>query len=79
MPLRDPACKRGLEPRAMFLALKDIKSLSLKELKGFSPLLELDVKALLKAEASVKGKKSYGSTNPALVRQQIAQWKKRLK
>ncbi len=58
---------------------QSIKGLSLAQLKRFSPLLDNDVKDLLSAEVSVKGKKSFGSTNPLLVRKQIDQWKKRLK
>ncbi len=56
-----------------------IADLSLVELKGFSKLFELDVKRLLNAQASVKGKRSIGSTNPDMVRRQLAIWKKRLK
>lgn len=56
-----------------------IKDLSIAQLKRFSPLLDHDVKALLSADVSVKGKKSFGSTNPLLVRKQIELWKKKLK
>ncbi|NLE65322.1 MAG: hypothetical protein GX606_05355 [Elusimicrobia bacterium] len=56
-----------------------LKSLSAKELKKFSPLLGEDVKKLLNAEASVRGKRSLGSTNPTLVKAEIRKWKKRLK
>lgn len=58
---------------------KRISDLSVEQLKKYSSLLEEDVHYLLKPEVSVKGKKSFGSTNPAMVRQQISQWKKRLK
>ena len=56
-----------------------IVDLSAAELKKFSPLFETDVKRLLSAEVSVRSKKSFGSTNPSMVRTQINAWKKRLK
>lgn len=55
-----------------------ISQLSEAELKKFSPKFELDVKKLLNPEMSVKIKKSFGSTNPTMVKKQIANWKKRL-
>ncbi|MFH1798959.1 MAG: argininosuccinate lyase [Candidatus Omnitrophota bacterium] len=56
----------------------NISDLSISEMKGFSTHLEEDVYRLLNAEASVKNKKTLGSTNPKLVRKEIAKWKKRL-
>lgn len=56
-----------------------LKTLSQKELKSFSSLLDEDVKKLLSAKVSLSSKKSYGSTNPAMVAKQILIWKKRLK
>lgn len=58
---------------------KKIKDLMLAELKGYSPSFGADVKALLDPKVSVNNKKSFGSTNPKLVHQQIASWKKRLR
>ncbi|MBF0594534.1 MAG: argininosuccinate lyase [Candidatus Omnitrophica bacterium] len=58
---------------------KKIADLPVEQLKKYSSLLEIDVKYLLNPEVSVKGKKSYGSTNPQMVRAQINAWKKRLK
>lgn len=58
---------------------KKIKDLTLAELKGYSPVFGMDVKALLDPKVSVNNKKSFGSTNPKLVHQQIASWKKRLR
>ncbi len=55
---------------------KKIADLSEKELKKFHSLFELDVKKLLNPQTSVKIKKSLGSTNPAMVKKQIAFWKK---
>jgi len=54
---------------------KNISSLSLEELKGYSPLLEADVKKLFNPQMSVKIKTSYGSTNPDLVKKQLEKWK----
>ncbi len=57
---------------------KKIVDLTLGQLKAYSPYFEEDVKALLDPKISVESKKSFGSTNPKLVRQQIAKWKKLL-
>ncbi|MDD5116105.1 MAG: argininosuccinate lyase [Candidatus Omnitrophica bacterium] len=56
-----------------------ISSLSEAELKRYSPQLKADVKKILNAWASVNLKRSFGSTNPKLVRRQLASWKKRLR
>ncbi len=58
---------------------KKISAMSLGELKRYSMLFEDDIKYMLNAEVSVKGKRSSGSTNPLMVQQQINKWKKRLK
>jgi len=55
---------------------KDLNTLSESELKKYHPKLGLDVKKLLNAQTSVTIKKSFGSTNPALVNQQIKRWQK---
>lgn len=57
---------------------KKIVDLTLGQLKAYSPYFEEDVKALLDPKISVENKKSFGSTNPKLVRQQIARWKRLL-
>ena len=57
---------------------KKISNLSLHELKKYSPKLELDVRKILNAWASVNLKKSYGGTNPKLISRQIARWSKKL-
>jgi len=57
---------------------KNISSLSLGELKKYSPYLEEDVKKLFNPEMSVKIKTSLGSTNPNLVIKQLNQWGKKL-
>jgi argininosuccinate lyase len=58
---------------------KKISALSDAELKKYSPKLGPEVKNILNAWASVNLKKSYGSTNPALVKKQLSRWKKKLK
>ena len=55
-----------------------IACLTDEELKGFHPKLTTEIRKLLNAEASVKGKKSFGSTSPRSVSQQIRFWEKRL-
>lgn len=55
-----------------------ISDLSISELKGFSEELEEDVYGLLNATTSVNNKKTSGSTNPEMVKKEIARWKKKL-
>ena len=57
----------------------NISDLTLVQLQKYSKNFTLDVKKLLKPEVSVKIKRSVGSTNPAMVKKQIAIWKKKLK
>jgi argininosuccinate lyase len=57
----------------------NISDLSMSELKGFSELLDGEVFSLLNAETSVSRKKTAGSTNPDMVKKEIAAWKKKLK
>lgn len=56
-----------------------LSDLSLAQLKGFSKHLDVDVKKLFNPQMSVKIKKSFGSTNPVLVEQQLKLWQKKLK
>lgn len=56
-----------------------IADLSITNLKKYSMYFEADVKNLLTPEISVQIKRSLGSTNPAMVKAQIARWKKKLK
>ena len=55
---------------------KRISSLSEKELKRFSPKLDLGVKKVLNAQASINLKKSSGGTSPIMVIRQIKKWEK---
>ncbi|HOX54869.1 MAG: argininosuccinate lyase [Candidatus Omnitrophica bacterium] len=55
-----------------------ISGLRLEELKKYSDKFSTDFKNLLNAKVSVSLKRSYGSTNPVLVKKQIENWKKRL-
>lgn len=57
---------------------KNISSLSLNELKRYSVKLELDVKRILNAWASVSLKNSSGGTSPKLVQKQLNIWRKRV-
>jgi len=57
---------------------KNISSLSLVELKKYSPKFGFDIKRVLNAWASVGLKKSYGGTSPRLVNARIVFWSKRL-
>ncbi len=58
---------------------KKISSLSGPELRAYSAKFSPDVKNILNAWASVNLKKSFGSTNPKLVRQQLTAWGRKLK
>jgi argininosuccinate lyase len=56
-----------------------ISTLSEKELEKYSLKLKKDLKDILNAWASVNLKKSFGSTNPKLVKQQLAAWSRKLR
>jgi len=58
---------------------RKISTLTLHQLQEYSTKFDLDVKDLLHPEASIKNKKSLGSTNPQMVLAQINFWKKELK
>jgi argininosuccinate lyase len=53
---------------------KKISSLSLNELKKYSPKLGVDVRRILNAWASVNLKQSFGGTSPKQVAKQIHKW-----
>lgn len=55
-----------------------LSSMDMKDWKKYSKTFSLDIKKLLNPEASVKRKKSLGSTHPKHVARQIRQWKKSL-
>lgn len=55
---------------------KRLEDLSLKELAAFSPLISKDIYSCLKAEESVRNKKSSGSTSLAEVTKQIRKLRK---
>lgn len=69
----------GAMVRACLDKGKNISSLSEKELKKYSPHFSLEVKKILNARASVSLKKSFGSTNPKLVKKQLVSWTRRLR
>jgi len=58
---------------------RKISSLNEKELKRFSSKFKGDLKDILNAWASVNLKKSFGSTNPKLVKQQLVIWSRKLR
>jgi len=58
---------------------KSIGQLSVKEWKGFSKYFNADVVDLFDARVSVRAKKTLGSTNPAMVKREIARWERTLK
>jgi argininosuccinate lyase len=76
--LRDAHDILGRMVRDCFDQKKTISSLSLGELKKYSPALGVDVKKFFNPQMSVKIKSSLGSTNPGLVAQQLNQWGKKL-
>ena len=57
---------------------KNISDLEEKQLKAYHPKLDNKVKKLLNAETSVKNKKSFGSTSPQSIENQLKYWKKNL-
>ncbi|MDE2027015.1 MAG: argininosuccinate lyase [Candidatus Omnitrophica bacterium] len=57
---------------------KAISSLTIDELRKYSPVFGGDVKNLFNPGMSVKIKSSFGSTNPKLVEQQLKTWSKKL-
>ena len=56
-----------------------ISSMPINELKQISKKFDKDIYSVFNAKKSVIAKRSIGSTNPILVRQQIDKWVKRLK
>ncbi|MDP3143401.1 MAG: argininosuccinate lyase [Candidatus Omnitrophota bacterium] len=56
-----------------------ISELNLKELQRFSNKFKLDLHKLLNSKTSVGLKKSFGGTNPTLVKKQIDRWSNILK
>lgn len=56
-----------------------LSALSIAEYKKFNRIFEEDIFKVFNAKRSVMLKKSMGSTNPLLVRQQIDKWYKKLK
>jgi argininosuccinate lyase len=56
-----------------------ITAIPLHKLKGFCDKFESDIFGLFEGKRSVMSKRSIGSTNPLLVKQQINKWEKQLK
>lgn len=57
---------------------RKISELSLRELNHYSDKIGLDIRNILNPEASVNLKVSNASTNPRLVKKELALWKKKL-
>jgi len=55
-----------------------ISDLSITEIKSFSEKFDEDIYGYLNPETSIEMKKTLGSTNPVLVKKEIAAWKKKL-
>ncbi len=53
-----------------------LEELSLDELKGFSPLIESDIRDVLNVENAVKRRRSRGATSPAEIKKQIQRFKR---
>ena len=58
---------------------RKISAMPIEELKKFAPEFDKDLYKIFEPQRSVMSKKSMGSTNPLLVRQQIDKWMKALK
>jgi len=56
-----------------------VRQFSLKDLRRFSPLMSGDVFNLFDPVASVRAKKTYGSTHPVMVARELARWETRLR
>ena len=55
-----------------------IADIPLKKMKEFAKEFDKEVYTLLSANKSVNGKKTYGSTNPVMVKKEISLWNKKL-
>jgi argininosuccinate lyase len=58
---------------------KRLSDMSLQEWKSFSVKFDKEIFGLFDAKASVLGKKTIGSTHPAMVKREIAKWKQSLR
>ena len=58
---------------------KKLSELSLKEMKSFSNRFESDIFELFSPQASIKAKRSSGSTNPVQVKTALERWQRKLK
>lgn len=58
---------------------KRLRDFSMTEWRKFSPKFDQSIYSLFDASVSVRGKKTSGSTHPAMVKREILKWKKQLK
>lgn len=56
-----------------------LREIPIREWKKFSSKFENDIFHIFSAKASVRGKKTLGSTRPAMVRNEISKWKRALR
>jgi len=78
LPFRDAHEVVAHAVRAAADAGKDLAELSLEQLRGFSPLVAMDVFALLTPEGSVAARDHVGGTAPSQVRRAVAAARARL-
>ncbi len=79
VPFREAHEIVGQLIRASLELSKPIREFSIQELKKFSKVFDSEIYDLLNATSSVRGKKTLGSTNPALVKKEIKRWKQSLR
>jgi argininosuccinate lyase len=77
-PFREAHHITGAAVKAAEAAGVGLGELPLDVLRTFEPRITREVFAVLSVDASVQSRRSYGGTAPARVREQIAQWARRL-
>ena len=79
MPFREAHIIIGNIIKALEEKTKDFKDVNLEFLKKFSPLFDKESLKYLDINTALSKKKTKGSPNPELVKDQIARWKNKLK
>jgi argininosuccinate lyase len=79
MPFKDAHHAVGRMIAHSIKTRKRVRDFSLVELNIFAPQAREDAFRLFSARQSVEGKKTFGSTQPGMVKKQIQIWKKKLK
>ncbi len=78
LPFREAHRVVGRMVRELAGEGRELASLTLKELKSFSPLFEADALELLSLKRAIHARASYGGTAPSAVRRQLAEARGRL-